>query len=54
MIRRIQENGEAWLGGATWRGKRVMRVSVCNWRTTAEDVDRTVACERRLLAGARA
>lgn len=54
VIRRIQASGEAWFGGATWQGRRVMRVSVCNWQTTDDDVDRTVACVRRLLAGARA
>lgn len=34
--------GEAFFGGTTWRGKRAMRVSVCNWRTSAEDVQRSI------------
>lgn len=50
VIRRIQASGEAWFGGATWRGMRVMRVSVCNWLTTGDDVDRAVACVWRALA----
>ena len=50
VIRRVQAGGEAWFGGATWRGMRVMRVSVCNWLTTADDVDRAVAAVRTALA----
>lgn len=42
VIQRINASGEAFFGGVTWSGKRVMRVSVCNWRTTAEDISRTV------------
>jgi len=50
VIRRIQAKGVAWFGGATWRGVRVMRVSVCNWRTTEDDIDRTLAGVREVLA----
>lgn len=42
VIARIQGRGVAWFGGATWRGQRVMRVSVCNWQTTESDIDRTL------------
>jgi glutamate/tyrosine decarboxylase-like PLP-dependent enzyme len=50
IIRRIQAKGVAWFGGVTWRGMRVMRVSVCNWRTTDDDIDRTLATIREALA----
>lgn len=53
VIRRVQASGVAWFGGATWRGMRVMRVSVCNWLTMDEDVDQAVACVRDALAAAR-
>ena len=49
VIRRIQAKGVAWFGGATWRGMRVMRISVCNWRTTDDDIDRTLATIREAL-----
>ena len=26
----------------TWRGRRCIRLSVCNWQTTAQDVDRSI------------
>jgi glutamate/tyrosine decarboxylase-like PLP-dependent enzyme len=42
VIAAIVAAGEAFFGGTTWRGKRAMRVSVCNWRTSAEDVERSI------------
>jgi glutamate/tyrosine decarboxylase-like PLP-dependent enzyme len=49
MIRRIQERGVAWFGGATWRGMRVMRVSVCNYLTQERDIDKALASVRDAL-----
>ena len=46
VIRRIQAKGVAWFGGVTWRGMRVMRISVCNWMTNERSVDETVASVR--------
>jgi glutamate/tyrosine decarboxylase-like PLP-dependent enzyme len=43
VIRAVQKDGTCWLGGTTWQGKAAMRVSVSNWSTTTEDVDRSVA-----------
>jgi len=42
VIQRVCESGEAFFTGTTWRGKRCMRVSVCNWMTDEDDVDRSV------------
>ena len=42
VLRRIQESGECWCGGAKWEGEPVIRVSVCSYRTTYEDIDRSV------------
>jgi glutamate/tyrosine decarboxylase-like PLP-dependent enzyme len=53
VIRRIQAQGVAWFGGATWRGIRVMRVSVCNGATTDHDIEQTLASVRKALAAAR-
>lgn len=49
IIRAIQDSGAAWFGGTTWCGQRAMRISVCNWRTSEDDVDRTVAAVRTIL-----
>ncbi len=51
VIARIQAGGVAWFGGTTWRGRRVMRISVCSWRTSDEDVERTIQAVREALAG---
>lgn len=50
VIARIQRQGVAWFGGATWRGMRVMRVSVCNWVTSDRDIDRTIESVREALS----
>jgi glutamate/tyrosine decarboxylase-like PLP-dependent enzyme len=50
VIHRIQADGVAWFGGVTWRGQRAMRISVCNWLTSDNDIDRTVASVRKVLA----
>jgi glutamate/tyrosine decarboxylase-like PLP-dependent enzyme len=42
VVARINSSGEAFFSGTTWRGRRAMRISVCNWRTSKEDVERTV------------
>lgn len=36
----IQREGTCWLSGTTWRGQYVLRVSITNWATTEDDVDR--------------
>lgn len=38
----IQKSGECWCGGAIWDNKKVIRISVCSWATTPEDITRTV------------
>jgi glutamate/tyrosine decarboxylase-like PLP-dependent enzyme len=42
VISRIQSDGTCWCGGAMWRGQQVMRISVCSWATTDEDVERSL------------
>ena len=49
VIEAINATGECLFSGATWRGKRVMRISVVNWRTDAEDVRRTIAAVSGVL-----
>ncbi len=49
VIASINAGGEAFFGGATWRGRRAMRISVVNWQTTAHDVERAVAAVARVL-----
>ncbi|MEO7083926.1 MAG: aminotransferase class V-fold PLP-dependent enzyme [Gemmatimonadaceae bacterium] len=41
VIKRVQDDGTCWLGGTTWRGMHVMRISVSSWATTVDDIDRS-------------
>ena len=43
VMTRVQDGGEAWMGGTTWQGKAAIRISVSNWSTTGTDIDRTAA-----------
>jgi glutamate/tyrosine decarboxylase-like PLP-dependent enzyme len=43
VLSRVQSRGVCWLGGTTWRGQRLLRISVANATTTEQDIDRSVA-----------
>ncbi len=49
VIERIQAKGVTWFGGSNWRGTRVMRVSVLNWRTSERDVSGAMEPVRQVL-----
>src|SRR5262249_17001435 len=42
-IERIQREGECFVGGALWRGRQIIRISVIGLGTTEADVDRSAA-----------
>jgi glutamate/tyrosine decarboxylase-like PLP-dependent enzyme len=50
VIEAVQRDGTCWMGGTTWRGRRLMRIAVSNWSTTEDDVDRSVEAIVRLAA----
>ena len=50
VVAEIQREGTCWTSATTWRGRRCMRISVSNWRTTEADVDRSVAAIVRALS----
>src|SRR4029453_4841978 len=39
----LQNNGTCWMSGTTWNGMAAVRISVSNWSTDLDDVDRSVA-----------
>lgn len=53
VIEALVAEGSAWFGGVHYRGIRVMRISVCNHRTTEPDVEITVAAVSRVLESLR-
>jgi glutamate/tyrosine decarboxylase-like PLP-dependent enzyme len=51
VIRAIQADGTCWCGGTEWQGRVAMRISVCSWATTDEDVERSLAAMLRAADG---
>jgi glutamate/tyrosine decarboxylase-like PLP-dependent enzyme len=49
VIAGVQQDGTCWLGGTTWHGMAAMRVSVSNWSTTDDDIDRSAAAILRVV-----
>lgn len=49
LIAAIQAEGTCWLGGTRWRGRQALRISVCNYRTTEADIDRSAEVILRLI-----
>jgi glutamate/tyrosine decarboxylase-like PLP-dependent enzyme len=40
-ITRIQAEGECFAGGAVWRGRQIMRLSVISWETDVDEGKRS-------------
>jgi len=41
VIGAVQREGTCWMSGTEWDGEPAMRISVCNWRTTEDDIRRS-------------
>jgi len=39
----IQQAGVCWCGGTVWEDNPAIRISICSWATTIDDVDASVA-----------
>jgi glutamate/tyrosine decarboxylase-like PLP-dependent enzyme len=48
VVAAVQRDGTCWMGGTTWRGAHLMRISVSNWTTTESDVDQSASAILRL------
>ncbi|MGA8869098.1 MAG: aminotransferase class V-fold PLP-dependent enzyme [Candidatus Sulfotelmatobacter sp.] len=48
VIAGIQDDGTCWCGGTQWQGHTAMRISVSNWATTDEDVERSAEAMIRI------
>jgi len=49
---RVLADGTVWMSGSRWRERDVLRISVSNWSTNADDVTASVAAVRRAATGA--
>lgn len=48
VIARIQADGTCWCSGTEWQGRTAMRISVSSWRTTDDDVERSLEAMLRI------
>jgi hypothetical protein len=46
----VQRDGTCWVGGTSWRGQRLIRVSVSNATTTECDIDLSADATLRVAA----
>jgi glutamate/tyrosine decarboxylase-like PLP-dependent enzyme len=53
-VERIQQDGTCWLAATRWRGRPAIRISVCNWRTSEDDIRRSAAAIRQAVLEASA
>lgn len=42
VLARIQASGDCWCGSTNWHDKPAIRISVCSWATTSEDIRQSV------------
>ncbi|WP_432887732.1 pyridoxal phosphate-dependent decarboxylase family protein [Kribbella sp. CA-245084] len=49
VVTEVQNEGTCWMSGTTWQGKAAMRISVSNWTTGPEDIDRSAAAVRKVF-----
>lgn len=50
VLKAVQDDGAAWMGGTIWDDRPAIRISVSNWQTSEDDVDRTLAAYAGQLA----
>jgi len=48
VIAALQADGTCWAGSTVWQGRTAMRISVCSWATTEEDVEQSLAAMLRV------
>ena len=50
VLKAVQDDGATWMGATTWDGRSAIRISVSNWQTSEDDVERTLAVYAGQLA----
>jgi glutamate/tyrosine decarboxylase-like PLP-dependent enzyme len=53
IITAVQNEGTCWCGGTQWQGRTAMRISVSSWKTTEEDVERSLEAIIRIADSGR-
>ncbi len=50
IVQALLEDGSVWITGSTWQDRAILRISVSNWSTTAEDVALSLDTLRRVAS----
>ena len=50
VTRNLIEDGTVWMSGSRWHDRDILRISVSNWSTDAEDVAEAIAAVERAVA----
>jgi glutamate/tyrosine decarboxylase-like PLP-dependent enzyme len=48
VVTAVQQDGTCWMSGTTWNDMAAMRISVSNWSTTTDDVERSTEAILRI------
>ena len=48
VVEAVQADGTCWCGRTVWQGRTALRISVCSWATTDEDVEASLAAILRV------
>ena len=54
VVAGVQADGTCWLSGTTWHAMAAMRISVSNWATAEDDIDRSADAVLRVFRDCRA
>ena len=49
IIKYVQESGVCWVGGTYWHNSTAIRISICSWRTSDMDIDRSIKVFKEAL-----
>lgn len=52
IVELVQHEGTCWMSGTNWRGSAARRISVSNWSTDADDVEKSVDAVLRCASAA--
>ncbi len=50
VTERLIADGAVWMSGSQWQGRDILRISVSNWSTDADDVAFSIAAVQRAMA----
>lgn len=50
VVEAVQADGTCWCGRTVWQGRTALRISVCSWATTDDDIEKSLAAILRVAA----